>query len=78
MIDSFPARDYNRIVVSGKPKFNFAGNCLRMPVKNKTNLAKMPLFPRFSANSHLRYVQYICVSLYQKSSEISTFWSARV
>ena len=49
-----------------------------MPDKNNTNLAKTPLFPRFSANSRLKYVQYVCASLYQKSSEISTFWSERV
>lgn len=49
-----------------------------MPDKNNTNLAKTPPFPRFSANSRLKYVQYIYASLYQKSSEISMFWSERV
>ena len=49
-----------------------------MPDKNNTNLVKTPPFPRFSANSRLKYVQYIYASLYQKSSEISMFWSERV
>ena len=47
---------------------------LRMPAKNNTNLAKTPLFPRFSANAPLKYVQYVCTRLYQKSSKISAFW----
>ena len=45
-----------------------------MPDKNNTNLAKTPLFPCFSANAPLKYVQYICTRLYQKSSKISAFW----
>ena len=45
-----------------------------MPGKNDTNLAKTPLFPRFLANSRLKYVQYVCARLYQKSSKISVFW----
>jgi len=50
------------------------GVCLRMPAKNKTNLAKTPPFSRFLSNSRLKYVWYICTRLYQKSSKISTFW----
>ena len=45
-----------------------------MPDKNKTNLAKTPLFSRFLSNSRLKYVWYVCARLYQKSSKISTFW----
>ena len=45
-----------------------------MPAKNKTNLAKTPLFSRFLSNSRLKYVWYVCTRLYQKSSKISTFW----
>ena len=45
-----------------------------MPAKNKTNLAKTPLFSRFLSNSRLKYVRYVCARLYQKSSKISTFW----
>ena len=45
-----------------------------MPAKNKTNLAKTPLFSRFLSNSRLKYVWYVCARLYQKSSKISTFW----
>jgi len=45
-----------------------------MPAKNKTNLAKTPLFSRFLSNSRLKYVWYVCTRLYQKSSKISAFW----
>ena len=45
-----------------------------MPAKNKTNLAKTPQFPRFFANTHLKYGEYVGVRLYQKSSGISAFW----
>ena len=45
-----------------------------MPDKNNTDLAKTPLFPCFLANSRLKYVKYICIRLYQKSSKISAFW----
>ena len=45
-----------------------------MPDENNTNLAKTPPFPRFLANSRLKYVQYVCARLYQKSSKISVFW----
>ena len=45
-----------------------------MPDKNKTNLAKTPLFSRFLSNSRLKYVWYVCTRLYQKSSKISAFW----
>jgi hypothetical protein len=47
---------------------------ISMPAKNKTNLAKTPLFSRFLSNSRLKYVWYVCTRLYQKSSKISAFW----
>ena len=31
-----------------------------MPDKINTNLAKTPLFPRFLANSRLKYGKYVC------------------
>ena len=31
-----------------------------MPDKNNTNLAKTLLFPRFLANSRLKYGKYVC------------------
>ena len=46
----------------------------RMPDKNNTNFATTPLFPCFWANSRLKYVQYVCARLYQKSSKLSAFW----
>ena len=45
-----------------------------MPAENKTNLAKTPQFPRFLSNSRLKYVEYVCARLHQKSSKISAFW----
>ena len=37
---------------------------LTMPDKNKTNLAKTPLFSRFLSNSRLKYVWYVCHTRY--------------
>ena len=40
---------------------------------NNTNVAKTPIFQRFYENARLQYIQYNCVRLFQKSSEISAF-----
>ena len=68
------------------PAFDFSGGNITldsesrravgnmMPDKNKTSLAKTPLFSRFLSNSRLKYVWYVCTRLYQKSSKISAFW----
>ena len=37
--------------------------------------ALKPSFLPVAANLRLKYVQYVCVRLYQKSSKISAFWS---
>ena len=52
----------NRTVRRSKAAYGGnAGSVIRaslsgMPVKNKTNLAKTPQFPRFLSNSHAKYV----------------------
>ena len=43
---------------------NLRSKFLPMPIKNKKNLAKTPQFPRFLANSRLKYNKYICVRLH--------------
>ena len=69
---------YSKLVInnvtSAAVKSKVAENLPLMPAKNKTNLAKTPLFSRFLSNSRLKYVRYVCTRLYQKSSKISTFW----
>ena len=69
---------YSKLVInnvtSAAVKSKVAENLPPMPAKNKTNLAKTPLFSRFLSNSRLKYVWYVCTRLYQKSSKISAFW----
>ncbi len=51
---------YSKLVInnvtSAAVKSKVAENLPAMPAKNKTNLAKTPLFLRFLSNSRLKYV----------------------
>ncbi len=51
---------YSKLVInnvtSAAVKSKVAENLPPMPAKNKTNLAKTPLFSRFLSNSRLKYV----------------------